>query len=89
MEMNEPISPPPNMSCPMLVLGGELDHTVPAEAVIETGKAYHAPTYIFPGAGHNLMLEDSWQEVAHYIDQWVQACVQPDQRLQPTACSGG
>jgi pimeloyl-ACP methyl ester carboxylesterase len=73
MEMNNPVSPPSNLSCPMLVLGGELDQTVPQEAVLETGKAYHAPTHIFPGVGHNLMLEPSWENVAHYIDQWIQA----------------
>lgn len=71
MEMNGPIWPPLTIRCPMLVLGGELDQTVPAELVVETGKAYRAPVYIFPGAGHNLMLEPLWQEVAHYIDQWI------------------
>lgn len=76
MEMNEPISPPLTIPCPLLVLGGERDHTVPAELVIETGEAYRAPVHIFPGVGHNLMLEPSWQEVACYIDQWVQASVQ-------------
>lgn len=85
MEMNEPISPPLNMPCPILILGGELDQTVPEVAVIETGKAYQASTHIFPSVGHSLMLEPSWQEVAHCIDQWVQACVQPKQRLQSTA----
>ncbi len=82
MEMNEPVSPPLNISCPMLVLGGELDHTVPEAAVLETGKAYRAPTHIFPAVGHNLMLEPSWQEVAHCIDQWIQACVQPTNEVQ-------
>jgi len=77
MEMNKPISPPLTIPCPMLVLGGDLDHTVPAELVIETGEAYRAPTHIFAGVGHNLMLEPSWQEVARYVDRWVQASVQP------------
>jgi pimeloyl-ACP methyl ester carboxylesterase len=77
MEMNEPICPPLTIPCSMLVLGGELDHTVPAELVIETGEAYRAPTHIFPGVGHNLMLEPCWQEVACYIDQWVQASRAP------------
>lgn len=71
MEMNEPISPPLAIGCPILVLGGECDGTVPAEAVIATGKAYQAETRIFPGAGHNLMLEPCWQEVGDCIDRWI------------------
>ena len=71
LEMNEPISPPLEIACPMLVLGGEFDHTVPAEAVTETGQAYGATVQIFPGVGHNLMLEPSWREVADCIDRWI------------------
>jgi pimeloyl-ACP methyl ester carboxylesterase len=78
MEMNEPISPRLEIDCPMLVLGGEFDQTVPAEAVVETGKAYGAVVQIFPGVGHNLMLEPTWQEVARCIDHWVQTRVQPN-----------
>ena len=75
MEMNEPISPL-DIACPILALGAELDQTVPAEAVLETGEAYGATRHIFPGVGHNLMLEPSWQEVADCIDQWIQTRVQ-------------
>jgi pimeloyl-ACP methyl ester carboxylesterase len=76
MEMNDPVSPPLNISCPMLVLGGELDHTVPVVEVIETGKAYQAQIRIFSGVGHNLMLEASWQAVADSIHGWLQTSLQ-------------
>jgi len=58
-EMNGPIVPTLSITCPTLVLGGELDRTVPAEAIKETAKAYRAASHIFSGVGHNLMLEPS------------------------------
>jgi pimeloyl-ACP methyl ester carboxylesterase len=75
--MNDPISPPLEIACPILALGAELDNTVPVEAVIETGEAYGAAVHIFPGVGHNLMLEPAWQEVARSIDEWVQTSARP------------
>jgi pimeloyl-ACP methyl ester carboxylesterase len=73
MEMNDPIAPPYIVACPMLVLGGELDETVPAEAVIETARAYRAAVHMVPAAGHNLMLEPAWRDVACFVDQWARA----------------
>ncbi len=78
--MNAPVSPPLAISCPVLVLGGELDHTVPADGVVEMGRAYGAETHIFPGAGHNLMLEPCWRDEADHIDRWARDHVGPGRR---------
>jgi pimeloyl-ACP methyl ester carboxylesterase len=70
-EMNEPLGVPYPIASRMLVLGGEHDATVPPRAVLETAGAYQAPCHIFPGVGHNLMLEPNWREVAGYIEAWL------------------
>jgi hypothetical protein len=81
-EMSTSVKPISNPKCPMLVLGGELDGTVPVKAIRETASAYEATMQIFPDAGHNLMLEPSWKDVANCIHEWISTTVQPNIRLQ-------
>ncbi len=69
-EMTAPLAGPYPIACQMLVLGAEHDATVPPHAVVETARAYSAPHRIFPGTGHNLMLEPAWREVAAAIEAW-------------------
>lgn len=46
------------------VIGGELDHLIPAALVYLTARSYHCTAKIHPGMGHGLMLERDWRLVA-------------------------
>jgi len=58
---------------PMLVLGAEHDHLVPASMVEMTGRSYGVEAEVFAGMGHGMMLERSWRKVAGRIGQWLAA----------------
>jgi pimeloyl-ACP methyl ester carboxylesterase len=58
---------------PMLVVGGEHDHLMPASLVEMTARSYGQEAEIFPGMGHGLMLERDWQKVAARIRAWLEA----------------
>lgn len=70
-EMYPPLRTPYAIPSRMLVLGGEMDGTVPPPAIDETARAYGAPCHIFKGLGHNLMAEPDWQTVAAFIETWL------------------
>jgi hypothetical protein len=36
-----------------------------------TARAYGSEAEIFPGMGHDIMLEPGWRTVAEYIDIWL------------------
>jgi pimeloyl-ACP methyl ester carboxylesterase len=57
---------------PMLILGADFDHLIPASAVEMTGRAYGIEPEFFAGMGHGLMLEADWRKVAQRIDEWLQ-----------------
>ncbi len=61
------------ISSPMLVLGAENDEVFHREEVISTGKALGTKSEFFEGMGHDMMLEDGWQQVAQRITRWVEA----------------
>jgi alpha-beta hydrolase superfamily lysophospholipase len=61
---------------PLLIVGAENDHTVPASVARAQHKKYqHAPArtdYIeFPGRSHLFVVGDGWEEVAAGIDGWL------------------
>jgi len=56
---------------PLLVLGAELDHLIPASLVTMTAHTYGVEAEIFPAMGHGLMLERDWQSVAERIRNWL------------------
>ncbi|MBI5923014.1 MAG: alpha/beta hydrolase [Betaproteobacteria bacterium] len=56
---------------PLLVLGADLDHLIPAALVSMTASTYGVQAQIFPGMGHGLMLERDWQTVAEHIRAWL------------------
>lgn len=56
---------------PLLVLGGELDHLIPASLVEMTARSYDRQAEIFPGMGHGMMLERDWQLPAQRIVDWL------------------
>lgn len=58
-------------SVPMLVLGAEFDHLMPASTAKMTAQRYGVEAEIFPGMGHGLMLERDWRKVAQRILDWL------------------
>lgn len=57
---------------PLLVLGAECDHLIPASLVEMTARTYNVPTEIFPAMGHGLMLEREWKKPAQRILAWLE-----------------
>jgi alpha-beta hydrolase superfamily lysophospholipase len=64
-------SHPARITTPMLVLGGELDQVFSVAEVRATARAYHTEAEIFPGMGHDLMLDQGWPQVADRVDAWI------------------
>jgi len=62
---------PEHVTTPMLVLGGECDGAFTVEEIHETARAYRTEAEIFPGMGHNMMLEPGWRHVAERIHAWL------------------
>jgi non-heme chloroperoxidase len=58
---------------PMLVLGAEHDHLIPASQVEMTARHYGREAGIFHGMGHGLMLECDWERVADRILDWLES----------------
>jgi pimeloyl-ACP methyl ester carboxylesterase len=56
---------------PMLVVGGELDHVYTPDEVRRTAAAYNTEPVLFPGLGHELMLEPDWRVVAGCVESWL------------------
>jgi pimeloyl-ACP methyl ester carboxylesterase len=54
---------------PVLVLGAGRDFTVCEMQA--TARAYGCEAEIFPGMGHDMMLDDGWPQVADRVDAWV------------------
>jgi pimeloyl-ACP methyl ester carboxylesterase len=64
---------PSRVTTPVLVLGAELDGFFSPREVAATARAYRTDPVMFPGMGHNMMLERGWEAVADRIDRWVRA----------------
>jgi len=64
---------PKQVTTRMLVLGAELDGFFTPREVAATARAYRTEPVMFPGMGHNMMLERGWDGVAHHIDSWLTA----------------
>ena len=56
---------------PLLVLGAECDHLIPASLVEMTAHTYGVAAEIFPNMGHGLMLEREWRKPAQCILEWL------------------
>jgi pimeloyl-ACP methyl ester carboxylesterase len=61
---------------PLLLIGGELDHTVPAVVDRSTAKHYGKSEAIteykeFPGRSHFIIGQEGWEEVADYALDWA------------------
>lgn len=62
---------PRRVRAPVLVLGAERDAIITVDEVRKTGRAYRTEAEIFPGMGHDLMLDVGWEKVADRVDAWV------------------
>lgn len=62
---------PPRAALPVLVLGAECDGFFTAREIEQTARAYGTKAQIFPGMGHDMMLEHGWQQVADRVDAWM------------------
>jgi non-heme chloroperoxidase len=67
---------------PLLITVGEHDHTVPPAVAKSTFRRYrHSPALTefveFPGRSHLLMVGEGWQEVAHYVADWLDRVLRP------------
>ena len=58
---------------PMQILGAQHDRLFSPGQIQMTGNAYGVRPEIFPGMGHAMMLERSWEKVALCIDSWLVA----------------
>jgi pimeloyl-ACP methyl ester carboxylesterase len=61
---------PQRITTPLLVLGAEFDGCFTQEEVRATARAYGTEAEIFPGMGHDMMLEPGWEAVAERIHTW-------------------
>jgi alpha-beta hydrolase superfamily lysophospholipase len=63
---------PARVTAPMLVMGAEHDDCFTTDEVRATASAYRTEAEIFPGIGHDMMLEPEWRSVAERIHAWIE-----------------
>jgi alpha-beta hydrolase superfamily lysophospholipase len=61
---------PRRVEAPVLVLGAERDGFFTVGEIRRTASAYRTEAEIFPGIGHNMMLDQGWEDVADRVDAW-------------------
>jgi alpha-beta hydrolase superfamily lysophospholipase len=64
---------PARVTSPVLVLGGEADRIFTARQVRATAEAYGTNATIMAAMGHDLMLDDGWENVAETIRGWLES----------------
>ncbi|MDA1004209.1 MAG: alpha/beta hydrolase [Chloroflexi bacterium] len=62
---------PSRVQTPVLVMGGDSDGLFSVREMDATARAYGGEAVIVPGAGHNLMLDARWREVAERMLTWL------------------
>jgi len=63
---------PPVGEAPVLVVGSPDDRIVPRRALEKAARRYGGAPLLFPGMGHDLMLDARWQEPLDAILDWVE-----------------
>ncbi|MCP4361715.1 MAG: alpha/beta hydrolase [Chloroflexi bacterium] len=63
--------PPENVQTPMLLLAGEEDAVVTLEGLRRSAAHYGADFVVAQEAGHNLMMEHNYRELAQEIHAWL------------------
>ena len=61
----------PLRATPMLVLGGARDACFPPATLRRLAAAYGATLHLFAGMGHDLMLDQGWEQVTDAVMGWV------------------
>lgn len=56
---------------PVLVVGSPDDHIVPRRSLEKVARRYGGAPLLFPGMGHDLMLESRWKEPLDAILDWL------------------
>ena len=64
---------PRRVTAPLLVLGAAQDGCITTSALRDTARAYRTEAEVFPGMGHDMMLEPGWRAVAERIYNWLNA----------------
>jgi pimeloyl-ACP methyl ester carboxylesterase len=62
---------PRRVQVPVLVVGAEHDWFFTVGETRRLAAAYRTQAQIMTGMGHDLMLDQGWQQVADRIDTWV------------------
>jgi pimeloyl-ACP methyl ester carboxylesterase len=62
---------PPVGDPPVLVVGSPDDRVVPASALTRAARRYGGAPLMFPGMGHDLMLDARWREPVDAILDWL------------------
>ena len=62
---------PPVGDAPVLVVGSPDDRVVPPAALERAARRYGGAPLLFPGMGHDLMLDARWQEPIDAILDWL------------------
>lgn len=63
----------PLLETPMALLGADQDTLFPPTSIRASAVAYNAEAMIFLKRGHDLMLDQGWEEVAEWMVQWMKA----------------
>jgi alpha-beta hydrolase superfamily lysophospholipase len=66
---------PRRIRAPMLVLAAQEDAFFTVREMRKTARAYRTEAEIFPGMGHDMMLDTDWYKVADRIHAWLSATV--------------
>jgi pimeloyl-ACP methyl ester carboxylesterase len=56
---------------PVLVVGGPDDRVVPQQALARAAERYGGAPLLFPGVGHDMMLDAGWREPVDAILDWL------------------
>lgn len=76
---------PPLAGAPVLVVGSPHDRLVPGRALERVARRYGGEPLLFPGMGHNLMLDARWKEPIEAILEWLDTELASRQR--PTSAA--
>lgn len=64
---------PVPVDVPVLVVGAGADPIFNATEVAQTARAWNTEPVMFDGLGHDVMLDDGWEQVADHLASWVLA----------------
>jgi len=74
LELAKPFVDPSKIKCPMIVIGIEEDNALPEnlKVISETAEAYGVGFDMIRGAGHEIMLDLTWEDAVNVIFNRIQ-----------------